>query len=44
MGDHRKPEPDPGQGTPPPGNADGRVPSPAPGSGEHRKPTPKPGD
>ncbi|WP_208885641.1 hypothetical protein [Streptomyces armeniacus] len=37
MGDHRKPEPDPGQGKPPPGNADGEVPKPPPSGGKHKK-------
>ncbi len=37
MGDHRKPDPDPGQGTPPPGNTDGEVPPPPPPGGTHRK-------
>lgn len=37
MGEHRKPEPDPRQGTPPPGNTDGQVPKPPPGTGAHRK-------
>ncbi|MET8625987.1 hypothetical protein ABZW30_19905 [Kitasatospora sp. NPDC004669] len=37
MGDHEKPPPDPGQGNPPPGNADGQVPPPPPGDGKHKK-------
>lgn len=37
MGEHAKPAPDPGQGTPPPGNADGKVERPQPGSGTHKK-------
>ncbi len=37
MGEHEKPPPDPGQGTPPPGNADGEVPPQPPSDGKHRK-------
>jgi hypothetical protein len=37
MGDHAKPAPDPGKGSPPPGNSDGQVPSPPPGNGAHKK-------
>lgn len=37
MGEHEKPAPDPGQGAPPPGNADGQVPPPPPSDGKHRK-------
>ncbi len=36
MGDRRKPGPDPGQGKPPPGNSDGKVPDPPPPSGNRR--------
>ncbi|RKT09639.1 hypothetical protein BX285_6735 [Streptomyces sp. 1114.5] len=36
-GEHEKPAPDPGQGDPPPGNADGQVPAPPPGDGKHKK-------
>ncbi|GGR08395.1 hypothetical protein GCM10010195_73930 [Kitasatospora griseola] len=37
MGEHEKPTPDPGTGTPPPGNADGKVDKPQPGTGKHKK-------
>lgn len=37
MGEHEKPAPDPGTGTPPPGNADGKVDKPQPGTGKHKK-------
>jgi hypothetical protein len=37
MGDHEKPPPDPSQGTPPPGNSDGQVPTPPPSTGKHKK-------
>lgn len=37
MGDHRKPDPDPSQGRPPPNNADGKVPEPPPSGGKHKK-------
>jgi hypothetical protein len=37
MGTHSKPTPDPGQGEPPPGNADGQVPRQPPPTGTHRK-------
>lgn len=36
MGDHRKPDPDPSQGRPLPGNADGKV-EPPPSGGKHKK-------
>ncbi|CAM5526977.1 putative protein OS=Kitasatospora aureofaciens OX=1894 GN=GCM10010502_54950 PE=4 SV=1 [Kitasatospora aureofaciens] len=37
MGDHSKPAPDPGKGSPPPGNADSKVDKPAGGTGKHKK-------
>ncbi len=37
MGDHSKPAPDPGKGTPPPNNADGKVEPPPPSDGKHKK-------
>lgn len=37
MGEHEKPPADPGQGTPPPGNADGQVPPSPPSTGKHKK-------
>lgn len=37
MGEHSKPAKDPGQGTPPPGNADGKVTTPPPSNGKHKK-------
>lgn len=37
MGEHRKAEPDPSQGKPPPGNSDGQVPPPPPSDGKHKK-------
>lgn len=36
-GEHEKPSPDPGQGDPPPNNADGQVPPPPPSGGKHKK-------
>lgn len=37
MGKHEKLQPDPGQGTPPPDNSDGQVPTPPPSNGQHKK-------
>lgn len=37
MGTHEKPAPDPGSGTPPPGNKDGQVPPSPPPTGTRRK-------
>ncbi len=37
MGEHEKPAPDPGQGTPPPHNADSKVEKPPAGTGKHKK-------
>lgn len=37
MGEHEKQPPDPGHGTPPPGNADGEVPPQPEPDGKHRK-------
>lgn len=37
MAKHEKPPPDNGQGTPPPGNADGQVPRQPEPDGKHKK-------
>jgi hypothetical protein len=37
VGEHKKPPPDPSQGTPPPNNADGQVPPQEDPDGKHKK-------